>query len=203
MNKPYAEACVRNQGPILSVIMPLLSNAGMVLEIGSGTGQHAVHFAANMPHLTWYSSDRSENLTAIRLWLDEAGLANTPEPFQLDVNQSDWPLVDLDAVYSANTTHIMGWSDVEAFITGVGKHLGRDGLLIIYGPFNYAGRYTSNSNEQFDYMLRQRDPKSGIRNFEDINVLAVASGMEALADVEMPANNRILCWKKKRDRSCE
>jgi SAM-dependent methyltransferase len=196
MIKPYAEACDRNQGPILSVIMPLLSHASRVLEIGSGTGQHAVYFASSMPNLSWYSSDRRENLDGIRLWLDEAALPNTPEPVQLDVTDPGWPFDNLDAVFSANTTHIMSWPEVEALVTGAGIHLGLDGLFILYGPFNYAGRYTSNSNEHFDHMLRQRDPQSGIRNFEDINVLAQSSGMEFLDDVEMPANNRILYWIK-------
>lgn len=194
MNKPYSPACDNNREPILEVIAPLLREAGAVLEIGSGTGQHAVHFAANMPHLTWYPSDRVENHTGIRQWLQEAGLDNTRPPLALDVVRDDWPRLDVDAVFSANTAHIMHWHEVQALFAGVGGLLPEGGLFLLYGPFNFNGRYTSDSNERFDAMLRGRDPDSGIRDYEDLDRLARAAGMSCLDTHDMPANNHIICW---------
>lgn len=196
MSKPWSEACERNREPILSVLMPLLIEARTVLEIGSGTGQHAVHFAYHMPHLTWYSSDRLENLAGIRLWVEDAALENAPEPFHLDVNQPGWPVQQPDAVFSANTCHIMNWSEVEAMINTAARQLAGNGLLLLYGPFNRNGNYTSPSNEQFDMMLRARDPLSGIRDLEAIDALARAGGLELQDDVAMPANNQLVYWKK-------
>lgn len=201
MNKPFAEACERNREPILSVLKPLLADCRAVLEIGSGTGQHAVYFAKNMPHLCWQTSDRPEYLPGIRQWLDEAALVNTPAPLSLDVSQTCWPVSECDAVFSANTVHIMAWEEVKAFVQGAGRVLSRDGLFILYGPFNYGNRYTSDSNRQFDAWLKARDPESGIRNFEDLHDLAGRAGMEFIEDREIPANNRILCWKMTRDSS--
>ena len=199
MIKPYAEACDRNQGPILSVIQPLLADARKVLEIGSGTGQHAVFFAARFPHLTWYCSDLLNNLAGIRAWLDDANLENTPEPLHLDVSNPGWPGREYDVVFSANTTHIMSWDGVKAMISGASQSLVTGGKLLIYGPFNYGGDYTSPSNAQFDTMLRQRDPKSGLRNIEDIDALAREANLQFVKDIEMPANNRILYWRKLSD----
>ncbi len=196
MTKPYAEACDRNQGPILSVIQPLLEDANKVLEIGSGTGQHAIYFAAHLPHVTWYCSDLLNNLAGIRLWLDDAGLENTPEPFHLDVTHPGWPGQEYDAVFSANTAHIMAWDEVEAMFAGVSRILAAQGKLLVYGPFNYGGNYTSPSNEKFDHMLRQHDPKSGLRNFEDIDELARQVNLQIIEDIAMPANNRLLYWRK-------
>ena len=196
MKKPVSEACERNREPILSVIKPLLQDAKSVLEIGSGTGQHAVYFAEKMPHLTWITSDRQENHAGIIAWLEDAGLTNTRGPLNLDVAQAVWPSVEVDAVFSANAVHIMHWVEVEKMIAGCGKLLSASGLLILYGPFNYNGQYTSESNARFDDWLKTRDPQSGIRNFEDINALAETAGLVLEQDYEMPANNRILCWRK-------
>lgn len=195
-NKPYAESCDRNRESILSVLAPLLADINTVLEIGSGTGQHAVYFAGKMPHLTWYSSDRTDNHPGINLWRKEATLDNTPEPLTLDVIQPQWPQVEVEAVFSANTAHIMHWPEVEAMFSGVGRLLPLQGRFLLYGPFNYGGRYTSDSNARFDDWLKARDPESGIRNFEDIDLLAKQAGMVLKRDYEMPANNRILYWEK-------
>jgi len=195
--KPYAEACDRNRDPILAVIQPLLAECKAVLEIGSGTGQHAVYFAAKMPHLIWYPSDREEYHAGIELWRKEAALANVRPPLSLDVAQATWPDVAADAVFSANTTHIMHWPEVEAFFCGVGALLPNRGVFMLYGPFNYRQRYTSESNERFDGWLRSRDPLSGIRNFEDLDRLANRAGMVLRQDFAMPANNRILFWQKR------
>ncbi len=194
--KPYAESCDENREPILSVIQPLLKDCANVLEIGSGTGQHAVYFAEKLPHLVWHSSDCIEHHAGINMWLQEAGLENTPAPVELNVSASAWPQQRFDAVFSANTAHIMHWTDVEAMLAGVGTVLSGGGRFLLYGPFNYDNRYTSDSNARFDNWLKSRDPKSGIRNFEDLNKLARHAGLQLIHDYAMPANNRILYWQK-------
>lgn len=194
--KPYAASCDENSEPILAVLKPLLVESQAVLEIGSGTGQHAVYFGEQLPHLSWQTSDRLENHAGILAWLNEAQLANVQAPLELDVQQAYWPELKVDAVFSANTLHIMSWEAVQVCFAGVGRLLPSNGLLIVYGPFNYAGQFTSASNARFDQWLKQRDPESGIRNFEDLNLLATKAGMVLQADYEMPVNNRILVWRK-------
>ena len=166
------------------------------LEIGSGTGQHAVHFAAAMPWLTWQCSDVAEHQPGIRAWLDEAALPNTPAPIELDVARGPWPTARFDAVFSANTLHIMGWPEVEAFLAGLGAVLADAATVVVYGPFNYGGTYTSHSNREFDGWLRARDPRSGIRDFEAVDALARGVGLDLVEDVAMPANNRCLVWRR-------
>ena len=195
--KPFSSACERNRDPILAVLHQHFAACRRVLEIGSGTGQHAVHFAAAMPWLTWQCSDVADNLPGIRSWLDEAGLANTPAPIELEVARGPWPAVGFDAVFSANTLHIMAWAQVEAFFAGVGRVLrAPGGVLAVYGPFNYGGGYSSDSNRDFDGWLKARDPRSGIRDFEAVDALARGIGLRLLDDVAMPANNRCLVWRR-------
>lgn len=194
--KPYSESCEQNQEPILSVITPLLENCNDVLEIGSGTGQHAVYFAEKLSHLNWHTSDQAEYLPGIRLWLEEAALPNTRPPFELDVAQPNWPDCTVDAVFSANTCHIMHWQQVEALFAGVGNVLPKCGKFILYGPFNYNGAFTSESNARFDQWLKTRDANSGVRDFETVNALAKNAGLILQQDFAMPANNRILYWQK-------
>lgn len=194
--KPYAESCDQNRDPILKVLRPLLASCSAVLEIGSGTGQHAVYFAEAMPQLVWLPSDRRENLPGIRSWREEARLPNMQGPVELDVTQAAWPEVEVQAVFSANTAHIMGWPEVEALFRGVGETLPREGLFLLYGPFNYNGKYTSDSNRHFDVWLKARDPRSAVRDFEALDQLAAQAGMQLQEDIAMPANNRILCWRK-------
>lgn len=195
MDKPYAPACERNREPILAVLRECFADRRDVLEVGSGTGQHAVHFAAAMPWLSWQCSDRAEHLAGIRLWLDEAGLPNTPAPIELDVSGA-WARRRFDAVFSANTLHIMGWPEVQRFFEGVDAVLATDGVLAAYGPFNYGGEYTSDSNREFDAWLKARDPRSGIRDFEAVDALAREIGLTLMDDVAMPANNRTLVWRR-------
>ena len=195
MHKPYSEACERNREPLYAVIAPWLSDRRSVLEIGSGTGQHAVYFAERMPHLTWQTSDRAEHLAGIRLWLAEAALPNLPAPIELDVMNERWPAT-ADAVFSANTAHIMHRHEVRAMFAGVGRLLPERGVFLLYGPFNYDGRHTSASNAQFDAWLKQRDAESGIRDIEEITAYAKAAGMVLQEDNAMPANNRLLVWKR-------
>ena len=185
--KPFSEACERNRAPILEVLKRAFANSRRVLEIGSGTGQHAAYFAPELPHLIWQASDVAEHLPGIRQWIPD------PAPIELDVDR-EWPRIQADAVFSANTCHIMSWPQVERMFAGIGRL--RPEVLALYGPFNYNGRHTSQSNARFDAMLRERDPLSGIRDFEKINALAEAQGLTLGEDNAMPANNRLLVFQK-------
>ncbi len=193
--KPFSQACENNQPFILEILAPLFTAGQRVLEVGSGTGQHAVHFAANLPELHWQCSDRRENLKGIQAWIDDAKLPNLAPPVALDARDVDWPQPPFDGIYSANTLHIMSWHEVELFFSHLRKSLKDDGLLCIYGPFNYQGKYTAASNASFDQWLKQRNPQSGIRDFEAINALAEKIGLHLHADHAMPANNRLLIWR--------
>jgi len=197
VDKPFAESCVENRMPILEVLRPRLDGCRRLLEIGSGTGQHAVYFAPELPKLSWQTSDRRENHPAIRAWLDDSGLANVRAPICLDVLTDTWPLDRFDAVFSANTAHIMSTEAVDAMFRGVGKILEPGGKFFLYGPFNYNGRYTSASNERFDAWLQERDPVMGIRDLSWLTRLALAAGMVLVEDIEMPVNNRTLVWQRK------
>jgi cyclopropane fatty-acyl-phospholipid synthase-like methyltransferase len=194
-DKPHAPSCDRNRDPILAVLRHHFAEVASVLEVGSGTGQHAVYFALKMTWLDWQTSDREENLPGIGQWLEEAMLPNTPPPIILDVD-GPWPTQRYNAVFTANTLHIMGWDSVQAFFRGVGQVLGPRGSLVVYGPFNYEGRYTSESNREFDGWLKARDPQSAIRDFEAVDALAREQGLLLIDDVAMPANNRCLVWRK-------
>jgi len=195
--KPFAESCEQNKQPILAVLKQYLQNAESVLEIGSGTGQHAVFFAEQFSHLSWMASDQAKYHEGINLWLEEYLQGNIQGPLLLDVNQKDWPVEATDAVFSANTVHIMGWSSVENMFAGIGRVLNKGGYFCLYGPFNYNGQFSSESNAQFDAWLKQRDPLSGVRDFEALQELANKAGLVFIHDHEMPANNRILVWQKK------
>jgi cyclopropane fatty-acyl-phospholipid synthase-like methyltransferase len=196
MSKPYAESCDQNRTPIFQVIEPLLTDRQHLLEVGSGTGQHAVYFACDLPHIQWQTSDRSENHRGIQQWLNDAPCTNIASPLALDVSTDTWPSHTYDAVFSANTLHIMHRNNVEDFFRQVPSVLNEGGLLIVYGPFNYNGHYTSESNARFDDWLKTRDAGSGIKAFEWLDQLANEGGLFLKKDYEMPANNRILCWEK-------
>lgn len=199
LHKPFSAASERNREPILAVLREHLADRRRVLEIGSGTGQHAVHFAEALPQLSWQTSDRDENHEGIRLWLEEAALPNVIAPLSLDVGGS-WPAAQYDAVYSANTLHIMSWQEVEQFFSRLPAVMADDALLIVYGPFNYGGRFTSNSNAEFDASLRAAVPHRGIRDFEAVDKRAQAAGLWLLKDHAMPANNRCLVWQRRATR---
>ena len=200
--KPHSPSCERNQAPILAALHAHFADRREVLEVGSGTGQHAVHFAAAMPWLRWQCSDHVGALPGIRLWLDEAGLANTPPPFALQAVLVPQPGLApplssrYDAVFTANTLHIMGWPEVQALFAGLATVLADDAVLAVYGPFNEGGDFTSESNRAFDDSLKARDPRSGIRDVEAVRSLAEGIGLRAVADVAMPANNRMLVWRR-------
>lgn len=194
--KPYAPSCDRNRDAILDILRVRFAGCRQVLEVGSGTGQHAIHFAAAQPQWLWQTSDRAENLPGIRQWLAEADLPNTPPPLELDVCGT-WPTVRFDAVFSANTLHIMSWNSVQAFFRALPQVLTPGARLTVYGPFNYGGHFTSISNAEFDTSLKAAHPERGIRDFEAVRALAIESGFELVADEAMPANNRCLSWQRR------
>jgi len=193
---PCSGACLRNAEPILGVLRRHFADRIRVLEIGSGTGQHAEYFATKLPHLTWQASDRDEYLPGIGLRLERAGLPNTPAPLPFDVNDDEWPPGVYDAVFSANTLHIMSWSDVEHLFGGLPSLLAAEATVAVYGPFNYGGRFTSPSNAAFDVSLKATAPHRGIRDSEAVNALAENSGLHLVDDISMPANNRCLVWRR-------
>jgi cyclopropane fatty-acyl-phospholipid synthase-like methyltransferase len=192
----FSEACERNKGPILAVLRGELASSERVLEIGSGTGQHALYFAAQLPHLSWQPSELDESLPALAQQLRRAGTANLCAPLALDVREQPWRVPPVDAVFSANTLHIMAWEAVREFFRGVGSVLEAPGVLCVYGPFRFHARHTSDSNAEFDRYLKARDPASGIRDFEALDALAAAQGLRFAADHAMPANNRTLVWRR-------
>jgi len=194
--KPFSESCVQNQAEICAVLMDVLNNSKHVLEVGSGTGQHAVYFAKHLPHLIWQTSDQEPYHQGINLWLDEAQLVNTRPPISLNVSDSNWPQLNIDTIFSANAVHIMSWNNVVDYFLHGGELLEKNGLFILYGPFNYNGKFTSQSNASFDQWLKSRNSQSGVRDFEALDELANKNHMFLKHDIEMAVNNRILCWKK-------
>ena len=194
--KPFADSSEQNKHAILDILRQEFAHSQSVLEIGSGTGQHAVFFAEALPHLQWHTSDVAAYLPGIAMWLSEYTGHNLHGPFPLDVSQPEWPKLHVDAFFSANTAHIMHWPDVQAMFSGVGNFLPTGGRFCLYGPFNYHGEYTSDSNARFDAWLKQRDPASGLRDLDDLTTLAASAGLHLLRDHSMPVNNRILVWEK-------
>lgn len=194
-HKPFSPACERNQDVILDVLRTQFADRTHVLEIGSGTGQHAVHFALALPQLIWQTSDVPANLPGIRQWLTEARRSNTPPPLTFDINGAP-PAGRFDAIYSANTLHIMGWPEVQRLFAMLPALTTDDALLTVYGPFNYDGAFTSPSNAAFDASLRADHPQRGIRDFEAVDALARAAGLVLVDDRAMPANNRCITWRR-------
>lgn len=199
MNKPFSQACENNKQPILNILAKVFSNKKHIFEIGSGTGQHAVFFAQHLPHLTWQTSDLATNHAGINKWLDESVATNVAKPIVADLNKP-WPVplsnLRVDGIYTANTLHIISWSLVVNFFEGIAKNVEPKASVCIYGPFNYQGQFTSESNANFDLWLKDRDQNSGIRDIEAILSLAKASGLELIDDHTMPANNRLLVFSK-------
>lgn len=196
IEKPYSDACDRNRDPILGVLKEWFIQPGVALEIGAGTGQHAVHFARHLPHLTWISTDREEHLAGIRLWFEEAALPNLRGPFKLDVRDEIWPVREAAYAFSANTAHIMSWPEVEAMFAGISVALDPGGKFCLYGPFNRNGQFTSDSNRAFDEALRIRNPVMGIRDDRAMMDLGSRCELKFAADYSLPARNRLLVWTK-------
>jgi len=194
---PFSEACERNKDPILESLAPYLSEATKVLEIGSGTGQHAVHFARAYPDLSWQPTDQAQYLDGIRAQIKTHGSANIAEPSVLDVTQQPWQtnLPNYDLVYTDNTLHIMPWTAVEAFFQGLPAVCRHGTHLFVYGPFIFNGKHTSQSNQAFDASLQARGTGSGIREFTALTRLAQGNGFKFLEKHTMPANNFSLVWR--------
>ena len=195
-DRPFAESCVENREPIFAVLRPRLEGCAKLLEIGSGTGQHAVYFAPGLPAVDWQTSDRVENHPGIHAWVDEAALDNVLPPLALDVLSDAWPAGPYDAAFSANTAHIMPTDAVAAMFAGVGRVLVAGGRFLLYGPFSYAGRHTAPSNARFDVWLKERDSRMGVRDVDWLRELAAGAGMQLEEDIGMPVNNRTLVWLK-------
>jgi SAM-dependent methyltransferase len=193
---PFSAACERNKDPILEVLRSSFADSVQVLEIGSGTGQHAVHFARALRHLTWHPTEQLAYLADLTERVKLEGPPNLRAPTLLDVRQAVWPLRSVDAMFTANTLHIMSWGEVVALFSGSGSVLAPGGVLCVYGPFRYAGRYTSDSNQEFDRMLQERDPESGMRDLDAVSSLAAQYGMRLDADHDLPANNRLVVFTK-------
>jgi SAM-dependent methyltransferase len=192
----FSAACERNKDPILEVLRIRFAGSTQVLEIGSGTGQHAVHFARALMHLAWHPTEQLAYLADLTQRVKLEGPQNLRAPTLLDVRQAVWPVRSVDAAFTANTLHIMSWAEVTALFGGLGAVLAPGGVLCVYGPFRYAGRYTSDSNQEFDRMLQERDPLSGLRDIQAINSLAEQYGLRLDADHDLPANNRLLVFAK-------
>ena len=195
--KPYAESSEINKAPILAQLKVIFAERKRVLEIASGTGQHAVHFARELPHLIWQPSELAENIAGIQAWLDEVKLPNVLAPLALDVNDASWAVTPPDAIFNANTVHIISWSEVERLFAHIACTIEPGGCVCLYGPYNYGGKFTSESNARFDIWLKARDPNSGVRDFEAVNRLAGLHGLRLQQDIAMPSNNRILVWEAK------
>jgi cyclopropane fatty-acyl-phospholipid synthase-like methyltransferase len=193
---PFSSACERNKQPILEVLRLCFADRAQVLEIGSGTGQHAVHFARELGHLAWHPTEQLAYLADLAERVKLEGSHNLRAPTLLDVRQAVWPLRSVDAVFTANTLHIMSWAEVKALYQGLGSVLMPGGVFCVYGPFRYEGRYTSDSNQEFDRMLRERDAQSGLRDIQEITQLAKQYGLRLDADHDLPANNRLLVFTK-------
>lgn len=197
--KPFSQACENNKGPILEVLKTAFADKKSILELGSGTGQHAVYMAQALPQLQWQTSDLSENMPGINRWIDEEQAVNVLRPLQIDISQH-WPNEDLlsnfDGVFSANTCHIMPWETVQQFFAGLAS-MSAGSTLVIYGPFKYQGNFTSESNERFEHWLKSQEPHRGIRDFEAVCDEARKAGFDLLNDHQMPANNQLLVWQKR------
>lgn len=196
MKKPFSEACERNKDPILEVLKQYITEKHThLLEIGSGTGQHAVHMAPHF-NLTWITSDVPANHLGMTMWFKEYKIPNIDGPIRFKVGVDEFPRQPVQLVYTANTFHILSWKNVKTLMKMFGHRLRKDAIVFIYGPFNYNGTFTSPSNEHFDRVLKEKDPEAGIRNFEDVNKAMIKNGFELLKDHEMPANNRLLVYKR-------
>lgn len=196
MSKPYSQACENNKGYILDVIRHHFPPGALVLEIGSGTAQHVCYFAEKLPAVHWQPSDLPVNLPTVLAGLADCALPNVAAPLALDVDEEPWPIGEVDGIFSANTLHIMSYASVERFMRGAGGILRPGARLCVYGPFKYGGEFTTPSNARFDLWLKQNDPQSGVRDFEQVDAWALEAGLRLLEDHAMPANNQLLVWEK-------
>lgn len=195
--KRHAPAAERNRDPILEVLRSVLPEQGVVLEIASGTGQHAVHFAAALPTIVWQPSDVDPTaLASIEAYRSEAALDNLRAPVELDVRNPEWPVEQVDAIVSINMVHISPWESAEGLFSGAARLLPRGAPLVLYGPFRFDGRFTAPSNEAFDASLKSRDPRWGVRDVGDLDALGEQAGLSRQRIVDMPANNHMLLFRR-------
>jgi hypothetical protein len=195
--RPFAGSAVRNAPPLLEVLQREFRDCHEVLEIGSGTGQHAVAFAAAMPHLEWQTSDLEEHHAGMRSWIGDAGIDNVRAPLALDVRSASVMPASVDAVFSANTAHIMGIDAVRAMFSLVGNALRTTGVFCLYGPFRIGGSFNTASNEQFDMSLRQRDPVMGVRDIEILDEFGESCGLVRRRLYAVPSNNHVAVWVRR------
>ena len=194
--KQHSSSCERNKDPILAVLRELLPDSGLLLEIGSGSGQHGAYFAPHFPRLVWQPSDLPANHASIRAWAAEVNASNLCAPLALDLLADSWPIDRADAVVCINTVHIVAWAGVMKLFAGAGRVLPLGGVLYVYGAYRYATRPLEPSNEEFDRWLKARDPVSGVRDFAAVNALAEQYGLSLAGDRAMPGNNRSIWWRK-------
>ena len=194
MFQDFSPAAERNKAPILAALEPLLEHAHEVLEIGAGSGQHACHFAAALPWLRWQASEHPTGVATLAANLAGADIA-LPAPLALDVRLKSWPVTEVDAVYAANVVHCMTWPAVEALFAGVAQVLRAGGPLLLYGPFNRDGRFTSEGNLRLDAWARGLDPDFGLRDLAELEALAARVGMALCENLALPANNQLLVWR--------
>lgn len=195
MQKPFSQACENNQAPITAVLEKIWPEPREILEIGTGTGQHAVYIAKHMPHLSWQPSEQDDDFSGMQMWFDESKLKNIKPPLVINVADQPWPVSQIEGVFTANTLHIMSWENVICFFQRLGQYLLPGCNFVSYGPFNKQGQYTSESNALFDLRLKQQNPLSGIRHIEDLTVLGKENGLLLTDEIDMPANNKILVWQ--------
>ena len=195
-DRKFAPSAERNRQPLSEILKKILTGNGLLLEIGSGTGQHAAYFAHEFPAYQWQPTDLPQNLDSINAWISDAGADNILAAQVLDLANPEWPVASANAIVCINTIHIVAWPLVENLFRGAGKALQPGGILFVYGPYEYDDRPLEPSNAEFDEWLKLRDPNSGIRKFDDVNALAIANGFVLQADEPMPANNRSIWWRK-------
>jgi cyclopropane fatty-acyl-phospholipid synthase-like methyltransferase len=195
--KRHAPAAERNRDAILDVLGRELPERGVVLEIASGTGQHAVHFAASLPGIEWQPSDVDPTaLASIEAYRSEAALDNLRAPVELDAQHPKWPVERADAVVSINMVHISPWASAQGLFAGAARLLPEGAPLILYGPFRFDGQFTAPSNEAFDASLKSRDPRWGVRDVQDLDALGGQVGLSRQCVVDMPANNHVLVFRR-------
>ncbi|WP_054932538.1 DUF938 domain-containing protein [Paraburkholderia caribensis] len=196
--RQHAPSAERNREPILAVLERVLPATGTVLEIASGTGQHAIHFAAALPDLVWQPSDLDgEARASIAAWTAHSGLTNVRPPLAIDVRDASWGIEAAAAIVCINMIHISPWASAQGLIGGAGRLLGPGGVLFLYGPYRRGGAHTAPTNAAFDDQLQRRNPAWGVRNMEDVVALAEAAGFDADEPIAMPANNFSLVFRKR------
>lgn len=197
MEKPFSAACERNKVPILEELKKVITSTDRrLLEIGSGSGQHAIFFAPNFPFLEWFPTETAAHLSGLKLALINESIKNLQAPSRVEIGKDEFPKLKFDLIFTANTFHIMEWKECKSLVKMMGHRLRENSRAMIYGPFKYNGQYTSESNEVFDLSLKKNNPARGIRNFEDVNNIMMKNGFELLDDVSMPANNQFLIYKR-------